>query len=60
MIVQTIQIRADRRLRHSTWNTALCMVKLDDTRTRVKKPARSDVELGARPAARARPCWPGW
>ena len=40
-IVQTIQIRAERRLRHSTWYTARCMVKLDDTRTRVKKPARS-------------------
>src|ERR1700729_1698768 len=41
MMVQTIQIRAERRLRHSTWYTALCMVKLDDTRIRVKKPARS-------------------
>src|SRR5271163_2290843 len=41
MIVQTIQIRADRRLRHSTWYTARCMVKLDDTRMRVKKPARA-------------------
>ena len=38
--MQTIQIRADCRLRHSTWKTARCMVKLDDTRTRVKTPAR--------------------
>src|ERR1700683_2233201 len=39
-MVETIQIRADRRLRHSNWKTARCMVKLDDTSTRVKKPAR--------------------
>ena len=58
--MQTIQIRADRRLRHSTWNTARCMVKLDDTSTRVKKPARRGVEGWCPPAARARRCWPGW
>src|ERR1700683_2969188 len=39
MMVQTTQIRADRRLRHSAWYTALCMVKLEETRTAVKKPA---------------------
>jgi hypothetical protein len=39
-MVETIQIRADRRLRHSSWKTARCMVKLDETRTSVKKPAR--------------------
>src|SRR3984957_7748845 len=41
MIVQTIQIRADSRSRPSTWDTALCMVKLGDTRIRVKKAARA-------------------
>ena len=40
MIVKTIQRRADFRRRHSTSNTAFCMVKLEDTRISVKKPAR--------------------
>ena len=39
-MVQTIQCRADFRRRHSIWYTAYCMVKLDDTSTRVKMPAR--------------------
>ncbi len=33
-------MRADRRLRHSTWNTARCIVKLEETSISVKNPAR--------------------
>ena len=40
MKVTTIQRRADLRLRHSTWLTAYCMLKLDETSTRVKMAPR--------------------
>jgi hypothetical protein len=40
-MVIMIQRRASFRRRHSAWYTAYCMVKLDDTRIKVKAPARS-------------------
>ena len=38
--MKTIQMPGRLPPRHSAWNTAYCMVKLDDTRIRVKTPAR--------------------
>ena len=50
----TIQIRAERRLRRSAWNTAFCMVRLDDTRTSGEDRRPGWCRGRSRPAATAR------